>query len=312
MARKPTTFQVIDPIDGAVPDNLSIELNEITQHRMEIMEQFGEGLPYERTRIVHEARFYMAQSAEAMLEAGKRLVILKENEPHGEFINILESELNIESRVARRMMQASLKFLGLEGEAPKRSTLSVLGKGKLYELMVLDDEELDSLADGGTIAGSTLDDIDRMSVRELRKALRESKEDLAASRQLNNEKSQEINELKETKFRTVDPDSTIQKLIQDFSEAHEKSLRTFIGALPDFFQRLEDDYNARGVSHMGLMAGLLHDIEREIASVRAQFDIPELNAPDTSWMNGSSEEDENFEMPELKTTTRSLEVSDDN
>ncbi|ECR3286699.1 DUF3102 domain-containing protein [Salmonella enterica] len=312
MARKPTTFQVIDPIDGAVPDNLSIELNEITQHRMEIMELFGEGLPYERTRIVHEARFYMAQSAEAMLEAGKRLVILKENEPHGEFINILESELNIESRVARRMMQASLKFLGLEGEAPKRSTLSVLGKGKLYELMVLDDEELDSLADGGTIAGSTLDDIDRMSVRELRKALRESKEDLAASRQLNNEKSQEINELKETKFRTVDPDSTIQKLIQDFSEAHEKSLRTFIGALPDFFQRLEDDYNARGVSHMGLMAGLLHDIEREIASVRAQFDIPELNAPDTSWMNGSSEEDENFEMPELKTTTRSLEVSDDN
>ncbi|EAV3691922.1 DUF3102 domain-containing protein [Salmonella enterica] len=312
MARKPLSTQVIDAIDGVVPDNLSIELNEITQHRMEIMEQFGEGLPYERTRIVHEARFYMAQSAEAMLEAGKRLVILKENEPHGEFINILESELNIESRVARRMMQASLKFLGLEGEAPKRSTLSVLGKGKLYELMVLDDEELDSLADGGTIAGSTLDDIDRMSVRELRKALRESKEDLAASRQLNNEKSQEINELKETKFRTVDPDSTIQKLIQDFSEAHEKSLRTFIGALPDFFQRLEDDYNARGVSHMGLMAGLLHDIEREIASVRAQFDIPELNAPDTSWMNGSSEEDENFEMPELKTTTRSLEVSDDN
>ncbi|EIE5960820.1 DUF3102 domain-containing protein [Salmonella enterica] len=312
MARKPLSTQVIDAIDGVVPGSLSVELNEITQHRMAVMEQFGEGLPYERTRIVHEARFYMAQSAEAMLEAGKRLVILKENEPHGEFINILESELNIESRVARRMMQASLKFLGLEGEAPKRSTLSVLGKGKLYELMVLDDEELDSLADGGTIAGSTLDEIDRMSVRELRKALRESKEDLAASRQLNNEKSQEINELKETKFRTVDPDSTIQKLIQDFSEAHEKSLRTFIGALPDFFQRLEDDYSTRGVSHMGLMAGLLHDIEREIASVRAQFDIPEFAEPDTSWSDGPSEEDENFEMPELKTTTRSLEVSDDN
>ncbi|ELC3498506.1 DUF3102 domain-containing protein [Salmonella enterica] len=311
MARKPTTFQVIDPIDGAVPDNLSVELNEITQHRMEIMEQFGEGLPYERNRIIHEAKFYMAQSAEAMLEAGKRLVILKENEPHGDFIEIVESQLSLPKRTAQIMMQASLKYLSPKLES-KAQALALLGKTKLFELMTESDEELTELADGGTIANMTLDDIDRMTTRELRKALRESKEDLAASRQLNNEKSQEINELKETKFRTVDPDSTIQKLIQDFSEAHEKSLRTFIGALPDFFQRLEEDYNARGVSHMGLMAGLLHDIEREIASVRAQFDIPELNTPDTSWMNGSSEEDENFEMPELKTTTRSLEVSDDN
>lgn len=311
MARKPTNLQVIDPIDGVIPDNLSVELNEITQHRITIMEQFGEGLPYERTRIVHEARFYMSQSTEAMLEVGKRLTILKECEPHGEFENIVRNSLGIPERTAQRIMQAAIKFLSpaLEAKAP---TLALLNKSKLFELMTEDDEELAELAEGGTVAGLTLDDIDRMSVRELRKALRESKEDLAASRQLNNEKSQEINELKETKFRTVDPDSTIQKLIQDFSEAHEKSLRTFIGALPDFFHRLEDDYNARGVSHMGLMAGLLHDIEREIASVRAQFDIPELNAPDTSWMNGSSEEDENFEMPELKTTTRSLEVSDDN
>lgn len=311
MARKPTEMQVVEPLNGVVPDGLHVDLNAITQHRVAIMEQFGEGLPYDRNRIVHEARFYMAQSAEAMLEAGKRLVILKENEPHGEFINILESELNIEARVARRMMQASLKFLGLEGELPKRSTLSVLGKGKLYELMVLDDEDLDSLADGGTVAGATLDDIDRMSVRELRKALRESKEDLAASRKLNAEKSQEINELKETKFRTIDPDLAIQKWIREFGEEHEKFLRTFISTVPFFFQQLEDDYNNRGVSHMGLMAGLLHDIEREIASVRAQFDIPELAEPDTSWNDGPSEEDENFEMPELKTTTRSLEVSDD-
>ncbi|EAP2898891.1 DUF3102 domain-containing protein [Salmonella enterica] len=311
MARKPTELQVIDTADGVIPDNLSIELNEITQHRLAIMEQFGEGLPYERTRIVHETRFYMAQSAEAMLEAGKRLVILKENEAHGDFIEIVESQLGLHERAAQRMMKASLKYMSPKLES-KATTLSLLGKSKLFELMTEDDEELAELAEGSTIAGMTLDEIDRMSVRELRKALRESKEDLAASRKLNAEKSQEINELKETQFRTVDPDSTIQKLIQDFSEAHEKSLRTFIGALPDFFQRLEDDYSTRGVSHMGLMAGLLHDIEREIASVRAQFDIPEFAEPDTSWNDGPSEEDENFEMPELKTTTRSLEVSDDN
>lgn len=311
MARKPIPTQTIDVIDGAAPDNLSVELNEISQHRVAIMEQFGEGLPYDRSRIVHETKFYMAQSAEAMLEAGKRLVILKENEPHGEFTDILENDIGLAPQVARRMMQASIKFLGSDNETPKRSTLSVLGKGKLYELMVLDDEDLDSLADGGTVAGTTLDDIDRMSVRELRKALRESKEDLSASRKLNAERSQEINELKETKFKTIDPDLAIQKWIHEFGEDHEKFLRTFISTVPFFFQQLEDDYNNRGVNHMGLMAGFLHDIEREIACVRAQFDIPELAEPDTSWNDGPSEEDENFQMPELKTTTRSLEVSDD-
>ncbi|EAM4263995.1 DUF3102 domain-containing protein [Salmonella enterica] len=311
MARKPTALQVIDPIDGIVPDSLNVELNEIAQHRMAIMEQFGEGLPYERTRIIHEAKFYMAQSAEAMLEAGKRLVILKENEPHGDFIEIVESQLSLPKRTAQIMMQASLKYLSPKLES-KAQALALLGKTKLFELMTESDEELADLADGGTIADMTLDDIDRMTTRELRKALRESKEDLAASRKLNSEKSQEINELKETQFRTVDPDGVIQKWIHDFGEEHEKFLRTFISTVPFFFQKLEDDYNSRGVSHMGLMAGLLHDIEREIASVRAQFDIPELNAPDTSWMSGPSEEDENFQMPELKTTTRSLEASDDN
>lgn len=310
MARKPVSTQVIDAIDGVAPDNLSVELNEISRHRIAVMDQFGDGLPYERARIVHEAHFYMTQSAEAMLEAGKRLVILKENEPHGDFVEIVENQLGLHVRAAQRMMKASLKYLSPALES-KTTTLSHLGKAKLFELVSEDDEELIELAEGGTVAGLTLDDIDRMSVRELRKALRESKEDLAASRKLNAEKSQEINELKETQFRTVDPDGVIQKWIHDFTEEHEKFLRTFISTVPFFFQKLEDDYNTRGVSHMGLMAGLLHDIEREIASVRAQFDIPEFAEPDTSWKDGPSEEDENFEMPELKTTTRSLETSND-
>lgn len=120
MARKPTNLQVIDPIDGVIPDNLSVELNEITQHRITIMEQFGEGLPYERTRIVHEARFYMSQSTEAMLEVGKRLTILKECEPHGEFENIVRNSLGIPERTAQRIMQAAIKFLSpaLEAKAP--------------------------------------------------------------------------------------------------------------------------------------------------------------------------------------------------
>ncbi|WP_406850662.1 hypothetical protein WH390_02615 [Candidatus Arsenophonus nilaparvatae] len=142
----------------------------------------------------------MAQSAEAMLEAGKRLIILKENEPHGEFTKILEKDLGLIPQTARRMMQASLKFLGNGIEAPKRATLGVLGKAKLYELLTENDEDLDVLAEGGTIAGMTLTEVDRMSVRELRAKLRETEKSLEASRRLANEKDQKINELSEKRL----------------------------------------------------------------------------------------------------------------
>ncbi|HGF8677614.1 TPA: DUF3102 domain-containing protein, partial [Salmonella enterica subsp. enterica] len=175
MARKPVSTQIIDTIDGAVPDNLSVELNEISQHRIAIMEQFGEGLPYDRERIVHETKFYMAQSAEAMLEVGKRLVILKESEGHGNFTSIVTDQLGLAERTARLIMQAALRYTSPALES-KRQTFAVLDKSKLFELMTEDDESLVELAEGGTVAGLTLDDIDRMSVRELRKALRESKE----------------------------------------------------------------------------------------------------------------------------------------
>ena len=46
---------------------------------------------YDRNRIVGECRFYMSQSAEAMLEAGKRLLEIRQNEEHGDFLNIVEN-----------------------------------------------------------------------------------------------------------------------------------------------------------------------------------------------------------------------------
>lgn len=108
-AKNPTTIEH----DG-ITEGVAAELNEVAQqaseHSHEIMAQYGEGLPYEQGRIVREAQFYMAQSAEAMLEAGKRLVILKEHEPHGDFTHIVESKLGLAERTARLMMQAAVKY----------------------------------------------------------------------------------------------------------------------------------------------------------------------------------------------------------
>ncbi|HCK4741513.1 TPA: DUF3102 domain-containing protein, partial [Pseudomonas aeruginosa] len=167
-ATKPKPAVELPELDSAA---INQNIATMTEHSAEVMAQFGDGLPYDRIRVVNEARFYMAQSAEAMLEAGKRLIVLKEHEPHGDFTQIVTEQLGIHERAARRMMQAALKYLSPALES-KRTTLSVLGKAKLLELISEDDDDLVALADGGTVAGLDLDDIERMSCRELRKALR--------------------------------------------------------------------------------------------------------------------------------------------
>ncbi|MDR5615511.1 MAG: DUF3102 domain-containing protein, partial [Arsenophonus sp.] len=149
MGRKalPITAEIA-PEQALSPDLMN-NLNALAEHQQAIMEKYGEGLPYQRERIVHEARFYMAQSAEAMLEAGKRLIIIKENEPHGEFTSIVTEQLGLNERTARLMMKASIKFMS-PSLIEKRKSLAVLGKTKLFELMTEDDDDLAELAEGGT------------------------------------------------------------------------------------------------------------------------------------------------------------------
>ena len=265
--------------DVPLSDDLNVSLNAMTQHRMEIMQQFGDGLPYERERIVHEARFYMAQSAESMLEAGKRLIILKENEPHGDFTNILENDLGLAPQVARRMMQASVKFLGTGDEQPKRSALSVWGKTKLYELMVLDDEELDALADGGTVAGATLDDIDRMTSRELKAALREARETNAAQQQVLAGKDEKINELatkleKKSRLQPPPPDEELKKLRAEVTALAVEAESAIAVQLSSVFETL-CEYCTKNMidTPRDFMAGLVCQIERSVHALRETFDL---------------------------------------
>ncbi|MCU7934146.1 MAG: DUF3102 domain-containing protein [Candidatus Thiodiazotropha sp. (ex Dulcina madagascariensis)] len=140
----------------------------------QIDSQFGNDQPFDRDRIVTETRFFLTVISQSILEIGSRLIRLKEHLPHGEFEPALH-EIGIKSREAQRMMQATVKFSGAKVK------LADLGKTKLLELMVEDDEALEALADGGTLAGVNLDEIDRMSTRELRDTLRKERDTQAKS-----------------------------------------------------------------------------------------------------------------------------------
>ena len=128
---------------------------------------FGAGADYDRDRVTAEVRHHLGQGALAMLEAGRRLCWLRDREPHGEWLPLLE-RIGIHDRAARRMMLAARKF----GDGPNRTLVSDLSVTKVYELTAIPDEDLGELREGGTVAGLTLDDVDRMAPSELRAALR--------------------------------------------------------------------------------------------------------------------------------------------
>lgn len=279
MARTP--LPPIETIEDAhlAPD-LDVKLNAMAEHRVEIMLQFGDGQTYDRNRIVHETRFYMAQSAEAMLEAGKRLITLKENEPHGEFISILENELGLTHRTSVRMMQASAKYLSpaLKSNTP---TLAHLGKSKLFELMTEDDEDLAELAGGGTVAGLTLDDVDRMSCRELKAALRDARENAAAQQRVLADKNEKIDELatkleKKSRIQPPKPDEEVKKLRAEVAALSTEAESAITVRLSSAFETLSAYCVENQIdTPRDFMAGLLCQLESTVRSLRSTFDLPD-------------------------------------
>jgi hypothetical protein len=124
-----------------------------------------------------EIRFYQRRTVEGVLELGKRLLVLKELTPHGEFKDRV-ALLGIDKRLAEKFMSATLKF----SKAETFPLLKVGSQSKLLELLVLDDGEISALESGETVRGLKLDDIDAMSVSELKKVLRNTREDLKKQR----------------------------------------------------------------------------------------------------------------------------------
>jgi len=220
--RKP--LQPSDPI----PDTLDLPklqhdaqaLDEVGARSRAVAERYGDGEPYERHRVVGEARFYASGAAGAMLELGKRLVLIKENEPHGDFLRIVEGELGMSKRSAQLLMAAAIKYLNPR-LAARSQALQLLGPTKLFDLMQEDDGEIAELADGGSVAGLTLDEMAGMTSRELRTALTDARQKLSAKDRVIANKEAKVSALEETiaARTTLDPDQAETAQLDDLRNA---------------------------------------------------------------------------------------------
>ncbi|WP_099605533.1 hypothetical protein [Stenotrophomonas maltophilia] len=190
----------------------SQELVTLGKHHIEVVDQFGDGLPWHPDHYENAIRSELRRGCEAFLRAGRYLVVARECAVHGEWQAMLE-RLCLGKDQALRMMEAARRVSALPNVATSRHLVDAAkSESKLIELLSLPEEQFAELAEKGETDGLSLDDVESMTVRELRAAIRDARGDLEAR------------------------DQRISKLSEDLTKEHEKTLkaqRRWKAATPD-------------------------------------------------------------------------------
>lgn len=255
--------------------------------------QLGYQLPADCTDpdlIQRDIAMNMRRSVEACLEVGRGLRVLKEACEHGQFQARLDV-LGLEVRVAQKFMASATKF----SNAATSPLLKAVGnQSKLFEMLVLDDEQIEELELTGQTGELHLDDVATMSVKELRKAVREARETAEARARLLSDKDDKINKLTEAgakKPRVKElPPADVGAEIRKEAAALAAKAEVEVLALRAGLIALAEHSEQHGISHDDFMAGLLCQLELACRQLRGEFSVKD--APNgeemPAWMSGEA------------------------
>jgi hypothetical protein len=262
----------------------STEMVAVVKLKEELQEAdllYLDGKPYDLDRIDNEVSFFQAQAGESLLEIGKRFILVKLHEDHGKFLAFLEKH-DMGTRSSEYAMAAARKFANSQ-------TFANLGASKMIALSVLDDDSIQSLEDGEKAAGVTLDEIDRMSVREVREALRAEREKRKKEKQAREDaiskKEEQINEL-EHKLRYQEP-PTREQLAQVRLDELRRQFLIPINCVSEYYREaiaiLDEAQRIEGITipqleafvehfseELEILEGLRVDYEETVDNIRPQ------------------------------------------
>lgn len=211
-------------------------------------------------------RLYQRRVVEDFLELGKRLLLLKELTPHGEF-GQRTAALGFAQHAAQRFMRAAAK-------AAKSDKLSLLaGKVKnpavFVELIALDDDTLEEFAD--------MDDIESLSAPEARRRIRElhiklEKEAAAKSKAITaaSETSARLQKLQLT-LPQRNPDAVLRDMLRELG-GRVRDMQEATSALVDGIDTItrhadengltvDDDMGATVVNAIRSLIGFIADLK---------------------------------------------------
>lgn len=290
-------------IDGAmvalVSDGQALALAEQqhTAHVRTVAASIGYQLPADCADpdlIQRDIASNMRRTAEAMLQVGLGLVVLKEACRHGEFLARLEV-LGFEKSVAARYMQVARKISNV---ATSRHLLkAVESQSKLLELIVLDDEQLEEFALTGQTGDLKLDAVDGMSVKELRKRIRELMLEKKADEDRIAVKDRQRNEAEEQArgYKHLTPDEKVDALLVEAGKQVSEALAVINGKFRQALLALvELDQSAAGIKDFRpLAAGFAGQIQQSLTMLRDELLLTDIVADGVpEWMRATAHLDD--------------------
>lgn len=244
-----------------------------------VAQQLGYQLPADccdPDLIQRDIAMNMRRSVEACLEVGRGLRVLKEACQHGEFAARLDV-LGIDKYVASRFMQSAAKFAKL----PSNATLKAIGnQTKLFEMLVLDDEQIEELELTGQTGELKLDDVASMSVKELRAALRELRAEHGAAEEVRAGLHKRIDKLEREKQRIerIQPDEALEALMKEAAAITRDAIGAVRGNLRQAIRSIAVHYvNKGGACPDVFMAGLVGQVHAELNALREEFNLPDVS-----------------------------------
>ena len=257
-------------------DTLTVAANNAALNSVRVMEQWGNGEAYNEDRWIERGRQAMRQTVEGMFELGRVLIVLKEHMTWEKFADVCEV-FGMSARAAQQLTQATRRFATPQMQKAQ-SKLMELGKSKLLELLVEEDEAIVDLADGGDINGHTLDDVERMTVRELRAALRESRETAEAKDKIIADKNKKVDELaeklaKKQTGKEPSPEDVGSELSMRLVSM-TVGIRSDISRLPELFEAMQAHGLAHSFNHEPQMVGCLNQIIMDLEGLRDRYALP--------------------------------------
>ena len=237
---------------------LTIEANDAA-HAMAV--QIGYQGAMTVGALEDEIRFYQRRTVEAILETGKRLLVLRELTPRGEFDERL-GLLGFSRRTGYRFMQAAAK-------TAKSANLALLSSqvksaSAFLELVTHDDDVLENLAE--------MDAVEKMSASQLRAALRESHKEKEASAKLMADKNAKIDRL-ERRIQILPADEVLADLHKELAGHANEALGMVQGRVRMAFAALAEHHAKHGGDSLQVMAGYAGQLQQLLNELRDDFNL---------------------------------------
>ena len=219
--------------------------------------------------LVNSAKDAIRRIGMGVFELGAYLLLLKEGCQHGDFVLTLE-EVGINHHSAKKYMAMTRRF----ANGSTSTHLEKLGFSKMAELLPLDDDQVDDLVDEGQTGELSLDDVARMSVKQLRAAVRKERAEAAKQKSQVDRLTAVNTELHEEArlVKRLPANEALAKTKKEAVGLQSETLGLVRGGLRQALLKLNE--MGGDASHTAFMASLLGAVYVELDALRDEFGLP--------------------------------------